>query len=227
MAVPTAHRIRLALENAIVDGAYQPGDRIDPDRIASEYSCSRTPVREALQALEASGLVQVQPKRGTFVTTLGITDLMHRFELMAEMEALCARLACRRADAADHARIAQSLTACEFAAKAEDGDRYYAENTLFHQAIYHAAHNPFLEEETLRLQAVLQPYRRRQLKARGRLATSLQEHRVIAQAIGAGDADAASAATTEHVLVQGERFRDLVALLDSFGRNDAELVSGK
>ncbi|MDH2328373.1 GntR family transcriptional regulator [Cereibacter sp. SYSU M97828] len=226
MAVPTAHRIRLALENAIVDGAHQPGDRIDPNRIAADYACSRTPVREALQALEASGLVQVQPKRGTFVTTLGITDLMHRFELMAEMEALCARLACRRAGSADHARIAQSLTACEIAAKAEDSDRYYAENTLFHQAIYHAAHNPFLEEETLRLQAVLQPYRRCQLQARGRLATSLREHRIIAQAIRDGDADAASAATTEHVLVQGERFRDLVALLESFGRNDADLISG-
>lgn len=223
MAVPTAHRIRLALENAIVDGVYQPGARIDPDRIAAEYSCSRTPVREALQALEASGLVLVQPKRGTFVTTLGITDLMHRFELMAEMEAFCARVASRRADAADHARIAQSLNACELAAKAEDSDRYYAENTLFHQAIYHAAHNPFLADETLRLQAILQPYRRRQLQARGRLARSLQEHRIIAQAIRDGDADAASLAMTEHVLVQGERFRDLVALLDSFDRQDNEL----
>lgn len=217
MALPTAHRIRLALENAIVDGAYQPGDRLDPDRIAADYDCSRTPVREALQALEASGLVQVQPKRGTFVTRLGITELLHRFELMAEMEALCARLACRRAETADHLRIAQSLTGCETAAAAGDSDRYYAENTLFHQAIYRASHNPYLAEETQRLQAVLQPYRRRQLQSRGRITTSLQEHRMIAEAIARGDAEAASRAILDHVLVQGERFRDLVALLDSFG----------
>lgn len=219
MGLPAAQRIRLALENAIVDGRFQPGEQIDPESLAREYNCSRTPVREALQALEASGLLQVMPKRGTFVTSLGIADLMHRFEMMAEMEALCARLACRRADADDHARIADSLAACESAAEGDDPDRYYAENTIFHQAIYRAAHNPFLENETLRLQAMLQPYRRRQLQARGRLQRSLDEHRVIAHAIAEGDAATASRTMTEHVLVQGERFRDLVALLETFGRN--------
>jgi DNA-binding GntR family transcriptional regulator len=213
---PTAVRIRLALENAIVDGEYHPGDRIDPDRIATEYSCSRTPVREALQALEASGLLIVQPKRGTFITKLGVSDLMHRFEVMAHMEALCASLACRRATHADHAAIEASLIACEAAASEEDSDSYYAENTRFHQAIYHAGHNPFLESETLRLQAMLQPYRRRQLQAQGRVQSSLTEHRAIALAILDGNGNAAAQAMTDHVLVQGERFRDLVALLDSF-----------
>ncbi|RJE79619.1 GntR family transcriptional regulator [Paracoccus sp. JM45] len=213
--LPTTARIRFALENAIVDGEYQPGDRIDPDRIAGEYCCSRTPVREALQALEASGLLIVQPKRGTFVAKLGVTDLMHRFEVMAQMEALCATLACRRATQADQATIADSLDACKTAADAGDSDRYYAENTRFHQAIYTAAHNPFLQAETLRLQAILQPYRRRQLKAHGRIQTSLAEHRAIALAIRTGNSDVANRAMTEHVLVQGERFRDLVALLDS------------
>ncbi|MFC0201542.1 GntR family transcriptional regulator [Paracoccus rhizosphaerae] len=213
MTLPTAHRIRLALENAIVDGQYLPGQKIDPDAIARDYGCSRTPVREALQALEASGLLIVQPKRGTFVAKLGVSELMERFELMAEMEAFCARLACRRADAQDIAAITASLEACEAAAEAGDSDAYYAQNTRFHQAIYGAAHNAFLEAETLRLQAILQPYRRRQLQARGRVLTSLDEHRHIAAAIRSGDAARAAQVMTDHVLVQGERFRDLVALL--------------
>ncbi|WP_022706262.1 GntR family transcriptional regulator [Paracoccus zeaxanthinifaciens] len=218
MNIPTAQRIRLALENDIVDGRFQPGDRIDPDAIAANYGCSRTPVREALQALEASGLLIVQPKRGTFVTKLGVAQLMERFELMAQMEAFCARLACRRAEDADHRRIEASLSACELAAKAGDSDRYYAENTEFHQAIYHAAHNAFLEAETLRLQAILQPYRRRQLQARGRVRTSLAEHRQIARAIRDGAEDEAARAMQDHVLIQGERFRDLVALLERLDR---------
>lgn len=139
---------------------------------------------------------------------------MERFELMAQMEAFCARLACRRAEDADHRRIEASLSACELAAKAGDSDRYYAENTEFHQAIYHAAHNAFLEAETLRLQAILQPYRRRQLQARGRVRTSLAEHRQIARAIRDGAEDEAARAMQDHVLIQGERFRDLVALLE-------------
>ncbi|TGN50828.1 GntR family transcriptional regulator [Paracoccus liaowanqingii] len=218
MTLPTAQRIRLALENAIVDGRFAPGVRIDPDQVAADYGCSRTPVREALQALEASGLLIVQPKRGTFVAKLSVPQLMERFELMAEMEAFCARLACRRADPADLGRIDTALAACDDARA--DPDRYYAENTAFHQAIYRAAHNDFLQGETLRLQAILQPYRRRQLQAPGRVARSLDEHRRIATAIRAGDAEEAARAMTDHVLVQGERFRDLVALV---GRLDPQV----
>lgn len=216
MILPTAQRIRLDLENAIVGGQFLPGDRLDPERIASDYGCSRTPVREALQALEASGLVMVQPKRGTFVTKLGLPELMQRFELMAELESFCAGLACRRAGSDDLAAIAGSLAACDRAGHLDDSDGYYAENTRFHQAIYHAAHNPFLEVETLRLQAMLQPYRRRQLRAKGRVLKSLAEHHDIADAIAAGDAVLAARVMTDHVLVQGERFRDLVAMMDSF-----------
>lgn len=218
MSIPTAQMIRMALENAIVDGHYQPGDKIDPEQLAAEYGCSRTPVREALQAVEASGLLVVQPKRGTFVTKLGLAELMQRFELMAELESFCARLACRRAEPEDIAKLTQSLTACATAAEANDSDGYYAENTRFHQTIYHAAHNPFLEAETLRLQAILQPYRRRQLRAQGRVRRSLEEHRTIEQAIRSGDAETAAAAMTDHVMVQGERFGDLVALIEGLDR---------
>lgn len=216
MTIPTAHRIRLQLENDIVDGRVLPGDRIDPETLAADYGCSRTPVREALQALEASGLLIVQPKRGTFVAKLGVAELMERFELMAELEGFCARLACRRADDDDHARIGAALRACAAAAENGDSDRYYVENTAFHQAIYRAAHNAFLETETLRLQAVLQPYRRRQLQARGRVRTSMEEHRRIADAIRDGREAEAGRAMQDHVLIQGERFRDLIALLEGF-----------
>ena len=89
------------------------------------------------------------------------------------------------------------------------------------QAIYRAAHNAFLETETLRLQAILQPYRRRQLQSPGRVANSLAEHRQIAAAIAASDADGAARAMTDHVLVQGERFRDLVAVVGSLSRPQA------
>lgn len=213
MTRPTTHRIRVDLENAIVDGRYQPGDRIDPEAIAAGYGCSRTPVREALQALEASGLVVVQPKRGSFVARLDVRQLIERFELMAELEAFCAALACRRATAEDLDRIAASNAACARAADRDDAERYYTENTVFHQAIYAASGNGFLRAQATRLQAVLQPYRRRQLQARGRIRRSLDEHRRIEQAIRQGDADLARRLMTDHVLVQGERFRDLAAMV--------------
>lgn len=162
-----AQRIRVELENDIVDGRLLPGARIDPEELARRYGCSRTPVREALQALEASGLLRVQAKRGTFVAELTAEDLMERFEVMAEIEALCATLACRRALPDALAAIEAAMEGCEAAAQDADLDGYYCENTKFHRAIYAASGNRFLASEAMRLQAVLQPYRRRQLGARG------------------------------------------------------------
>ena len=80
-----------------MDGKFLPCERLDTEALAMRFGCSRTPIREALQALEGSGLVSVRAKRGTFVTKLGVPELAERFEVMAELEAMCTRLAARRA----------------------------------------------------------------------------------------------------------------------------------
>ncbi|WP_348524759.1 GntR family transcriptional regulator [Paracoccus marinaquae] len=209
----TAQQIRQALENQIVDGRFVPGEKLDPEALAVEFSCSRTPIREALQALEASGLVRVEPKRGTFITELGVVELTERFEVMAELEAMCARLAAGRG--ADHEveAIKAAQRGCEEAANTGDSDAYYHQNTVFHQAIYAASGNRFLESEALRLQIVLQPYRRRQVQLRGRMARSLAEHQRITDLIEAGEAEGAAAEMKAHVIIQGDRFHELIASL--------------
>jgi DNA-binding GntR family transcriptional regulator len=208
-----AQLIRQTLENAIVDGRFTPGEKLDPEALAVEFDCSRTPIREAFQALEASGLVRVEPKRGTFVAELDIVELTERFEVMAELEAMCARLAARRSMQEDLDRIRAAQAGCEEAIKTGDGDAYYIQNTAFHQAIYAASGNRFLEGEALRLQTMLQPYRRRQLQLHGRMRRSLDEHQRIVARIEAGDAEGASADMNAHVVIQGDRFHELVASL--------------
>lgn len=212
-AKPTTQRIRHTLENAIVDGRFAPGEKLDPEALAAEFSCSRTPVREALQALEASGLVRVEPKRGTFVTELDIVELTERFEVMAELEAMCARLAAERGTPEEIGRVRAAQTACARAAETGDSDAYYHENTRFHQAIYAASGNGFLEAEASRLQTMLQPYRRRQLNLRGRMPRSLEEHEAVVARIEAGDAAGAAEEMNAHVRIQGDRFHELIASL--------------
>ena len=175
--VPNAMRVRRALENAIVDGRYPPGSRLDPEALAQEFDCSRTPIREALQQLEASGLVRVLPKRGTYVSEWAPGELAERFEVMAEVEA------------------------------------YYARNSDFHHCIYRATHNAFLAQEASRLHAMLQPYRRMQLQVRNRMARSFAEHDAVVAAIRSGDAEAAAEAMRGHVVIQGDRFHDLLAAM--------------
>lgn len=208
---PATQHIRQALENAIVDGRFTPGEKLNIEALMEEFSCSRTPIREALQTLEASGLVKVESKRGTFVTELDLIELTERFEVMAELEALCARLAANRATDADIDRIRTALTACKQAGSTGDSDAYYHENTAFHHAIYAASGNKFLESEALRLQAMLQPYRRRQLQLRGRMRRSLDEHEAILAHIESGDAAAVHREMGAHVRIQGERFYQLIA----------------
>lgn len=208
---PHAQRLRDLLEDAIVEGHYAPGDRLDPEALAKEYDCSRTPIREALQQLAASGMIRVLPKRGTFVAQLSVTELVERFEVMAELEGMCARLAARRMTSDELAALRRAQTACQSFMAADDADGYYYENGVFHHLIYQASHNDFLTQEASRLHAILKPYRRLQLHARHRLARSFDEHEIILAALERGDADAAQSAIKAHVQVQGERFNDLVA----------------
>ncbi len=209
--VSQAQRLRDLLEDAIVAGRFLPGERLDPDALALEYACSRTPIREAIQQLAVSGMVQVVPKRGTFVTRLSVSDLVERFEVMAELEGLCGRLAARRITDDEHAALRSALGACRTRAEQHDINGYYYENSVFHHCIYGASHNQFLAQEAARLHALLQPYRRLQLQVRQRVENSLAEHEQIVAAIEAGDGERADALLREHVLVQGERFNDLVA----------------
>ncbi len=215
--IPNALRIRNALENAIVEGIYAPGQQIDPEALEREFDCSRTPIREALFQLESSGLVRVMPKRGTFVSSWTAAELAERFEAMAETEASCGRLAARRITEAEMQAFEKIHSECNALAAAGDTDGYYRHNSLFHHCIYRATHNAFLEQEAARLHAMLQPYRRMQLRVRGRLSRSFTEHDAVVAAIRAGDGEAAAAALRDHVIVQGDRFHDLLSALRQGG----------
>ncbi|MCE0505031.1 GntR family transcriptional regulator [Roseivivax sp. GX 12232] len=206
-------RVREALENAIVNGRLVPGMRIDPDALAQEFECSRTPIRDALQQLEASGLVRIHSKQGTFVTEWTVDELAERFEAMAEMEATCARLAARRITGEELAELEARHASCRQLAEEERFDDYYSENSAFHACIYRATHNSFIEQEAKRLHSMLQPYRRIQLQVRNRVKRSFHEHDAVVAAIRNGDDEAADKAMRDHVLVQGDRFHDLLAAL--------------
>ena len=94
------------VRTAILDGRFQPGERLVEDRLAAAYGVSRNPVREALRALEGEGLVVVKPRRGAFVATLSGDEAHEIIELRAALEGLSARLAARRGAAATKAQIA-------------------------------------------------------------------------------------------------------------------------
>ncbi|WP_425102005.1 GntR family transcriptional regulator [Tropicibacter sp. S64] len=209
----SAVNIANSLEQMIFDGTFADGDRLDEVRLADQFGVSRTPLREALQRLESSGLVTLIPRRGAFVRQPGPLELLEMFEVMAELEAVCGRLAARRMSNAALDELREANKRCQAASDAQDPDLYYAENERFHATIYRESGNGFLEQESLKLQRRLRPFRRQQLRFRGRLKQSMSEHEVIVAALAEGDSVAAANALRTHVAVQGERFQSLMASL--------------
>lgn len=201
------------LENMILEAKFDDGDRLDETQLAERFSVSRTPVREALQRLAQSGLVEQIPRRGVFVRQPGAIELLEMFEVMGELEAACARLAAVRITDEALEALTQTNERCAEAVAAQDAERYYSENERFHRIIYKQSGNSFLEGEAMRLQRRLKPFRRLQLRLRGRLRQSMSEHEGIVAALTGGEADAAAALMREHVAVQGEKFHHLVASL--------------
>ncbi len=211
MAANATERLKNELENEIAAGRLLPGDRLDEVSLAARYGVSRTPIREALHSLAASGLIEARPHRGAIVVDASPERLLEMFEVMAELEAMCARLAARRMTDADHREL---LAAHETSAKAvqtSDCDGYYYDNERFHLGIYASSHNAFLAEQARALHRRLQPYRRLQLRVRNRLATSYREHGEVIDALAAGNGELAADRLRAHVIVQGERFADLIA----------------
>ncbi|WP_172327240.1 GntR family transcriptional regulator [Mangrovicoccus sp. HB161399] len=203
------------LEERICDGTYPDGERLDEVRLAESFGVSRTPLREALQKLALSGLVEQLPRRGVFVRQPGPVELMEMFEVMAEMESVCGRLAAGRISDEALAELDAANAECRKAVAAQDADAYYLENERFHHIIYRESGNGFLAQETGALHRRLKPFRRMQLRLRGRLPQSMSEHEQIVAALRAGDGPAAADALRAHVAVQGEKFRFLMARLKS------------
>lgn len=146
------------------------------------------------------------------------------FEVMAEFEAMCGRLAARRMSTAEHTALLDAHRACKDARDATDSDEYFYMNEAFHAQIYAGSHNTFLAEQARALHRRLRPYRRLQLRVRDRVNASYDEHEGIVRAIIAGDSDLTADLVRQHITVQGQRFADLIASLPSLSVDRPEAV---
>ena len=132
------------LRTMLVEGRIAPGAKLNERELAEALRISRTPLREAIKMLAAEGLVDLLPNRGAVAVKLTETDVMHSFELLAELEGFSGELAAARIG--DAAR--QELRAKHFEMMAcharGDLSGYYRLNAQIHRAINAAAKNPVL-----------------------------------------------------------------------------------
>ena len=203
--ITRAEELRLQLADEIVRGALPPGAALDETDIARRFSVSRTPVREALRQLVASGLVDAQAHRGAVVARPSAIRLTGMFEAMAELEALCAGLAAERMSPTERHRLEAVHEELRVLSHAGNPERFHEVNERFHNAIYAGAHNDYIAEMTLATRVRVQPFRRAQFRNLGRLAKSHAEHDRVVVAVLRGDKAGAANAMRAHIeLVRGE-----------------------
>jgi len=215
-------QLRRVLENDILSGRLTVGTRLDETTLAERFEVSRTPVREALKQLASSGLVEIRPRQGAFVTELTMAELLELFELMGELEAVCAGLAARRMTLAERNELVGAHEHCTRVAETGEAETFYAANNVFHELIYRGTHNRFVERDTRELRSRLQPYRRFITFRPGRLNGTVEEHATILKAVVDGDEVKARAAMHQHLSVLADDMLEINRGLESQRRRLAD-----
>lgn len=207
-------RIVRALEDDILNERLKPGMRLDEQAMAQRFKVSRTPVREALRYLASAGLVEVRRNHGAVVKALTITELVEMFQVMAELEGLCARLSARRMTKGERKDMRRAHEDCAARCEADNPDGFFEANNVLHEIIYQGAHNRFLEAETRSLRNRVNPYRRLITFQPHRMRDSISEHEAVVDAIEAGDDEKAHQLMREHVNLLAESAADVIIMFD-------------
>lgn len=194
-----AETIVNGLTQQIVSGKLDPGEQLDETRLAREFGASRTPVREALRQMAASGLIELRPHRAPLVVSMDARRLEDMFDVMAELEALCAARAAVAMASAERIALEAQHEAMAESVRSGNVTAYRIANVAFHARIYRGTGNSYLEELAMVTRERLAPHRGVQLEAPARLAQSYREHGDIVTAILRGDGTSAAHAMRRHL----------------------------
>lgn len=203
------------LQARISRGEFRPGEQLPPERqLAEIFDASRGSIREALRALELSGLIHSRQGGGNYVAdslpsalTVPLGNYLERqrhalldlYEARQMLEPRLAFLAAERGTRADVERIRAALERQERDLEASDLDTAYDADRGFHLAIAEAAHNHTFIRLHNYLSDLVSESRREVVDSHSRRQQALVDHRAIHDAIASGDGPAASAAMLQHL----------------------------
>jgi len=213
------------LRTAIVTLALSPGEILDKGAICERLGVSRFPVSEAFARLQAEGLVEIMPQRGSMVSRVKIGDVVEYMLIRRALESEAVRALVARRPPGLIEKLEANLAEQIKAAKRGDRDAFHTWDLEFHEILFSAMRFDRIRAVIESARANLDRARRLILDPR-RLSLTQSEHKAIVDAIAAGDADAAAAAMRAHIdkvtgelLVFARQSPDLFADGDRFGDN--------
>ena len=190
------------LRRTIFERQLEPGEWINELELAQRWRVSRAPLREALKVLAAQGLVMPVPRQGCKVTELSEDDADSLFPVMARLEGRCAFEAVRKVSQAGVNSLRTLHRALKRHAEACEVDVYYRAKHEFRTHVQGLADKRWLDRSTNELRRFARPLRGCQLNSPGRMAASINEHRVLMDAIEQQDSMRAERVMHDHLMAQ-------------------------
>lgn len=178
-------------------GSLRPGDRLTETDLAVRLGISRTPVREAIRALEADGLVVHIPRVGASIRRLGYSEVTELYEMRMVLEGTAARLSARTASEVELAEL--DTISHEMAEAQADDLRLYELNRQFHRTLLNAARNRFLIDAVAGLEKTMLILGPSTMEDSARAAEAQTEHEALLAALHNRDAEAAETLMRDHI----------------------------
>lgn len=182
-----------AVRDLLVRLQIPPGAAIIEADLMAQTGFGRTPLREALNRLEAERLVRIYPRRGTFAADINLEDLILITELREQLEGHAAAAAARRGTGEERQQLSELTALIGIPQDPMDLD------TRIHAAIYAAAHNHFLTETATQYYNLSMRIWRLFTDRLGPIDAHIDEHRDLVAAIVDGDEDTARSLARSHV----------------------------
>ena len=191
-----------AIKKMIIDGVYKPGERIVESKLAKEMNLSRTPIREAIRALENEGLVVIDEKSRILVYTPTAKDVEDVYQCRMALESLAVRLTIRRASDADIQQLERTLNQVRtmIEQQAYPKDEVIELNSQFHNLIYQYSGNHLLQKHLNGLKSLLHLYRVLNFQGENRDWIIYNEHHEIYRWIKERDEEKAAEAMIQHLI---------------------------
>ena len=203
-------RVVERLEQLILGGRYQPGEKLREQVLAEELGVSRGPLREAIRTLEGRRLLERTPRAGVRVVGVSPSDLEQILVAREALEGMAARQAAENMTGAEVNALRQTVSALQSHPEDAPGAVFSAgPDNDFHRLIAKGSRNRWLENLLVKDVYTLLRLYRVQAARRPDVTDSMAEHHAIINRIHARDGEGAEAAMRLHL--RGSRARMLAA----------------
>ena len=174
------------LRNAIIEGDFQPGERLVEQKLASEQGTSQQTVRVALHQLEQQGFVRKIPHRGTYVTKLSASDFQKIQRVRLTLEVMAIEEAAKNITARTAEALRELVDDMEDAVAADDRPAFHRVDLEFHNLIWDLADNEYLKTALERLVVAMFAFVL-STQNRADFVAAVQQHRKIVEGLSSGD----------------------------------------